>query len=207
MVATTRPASSRPQGPGHGRRPYNLRGMDIGRCPQCSTPYSAADVAGLGILRARPAIEGGPRLEYRCAVCERVIVLVPHGEGRYAPPGEPPPPPVPEERRRPAWTRGPRPPAPEPPAPSPSPTVSAPPPPRRPAPEDRPGRADPVTPLDALEILGVTPTATREEVEKAFRARSLGCHPDKVAHLDAEFQALAHRKFQRLMEAYRLLGG
>jgi DnaJ-class molecular chaperone len=64
-----------------------------------------------------------------------------------------------------------------------------------------------VGPLEALEILGVAPTATREEVEKAFHARSLGCHPDKVAHLDAEFQALAHRKFQRLLEAYRLLVG
>jgi curved DNA-binding protein CbpA len=62
-----------------------------------------------------------------------------------------------------------------------------------------------VDPAEALGLLGVLPTATRAEVEQAFRARSLACHPDKVAHLDADFQALADRKFRRLLEAFRLL--
>ena len=62
------------------------------RCPHCREPYTAADVVGLGILRARPAHLGGPLVEYRCAACRRVLVLVPHGDSRYAPPGAPPPP-------------------------------------------------------------------------------------------------------------------
>ena len=53
--------------------------------------------------------------------------------------------------------------------------------------------------------LGVAPTADQAEIEKAFRERSLTCHPDKVAHLDREFQALAEEKFKRLREAYELL--
>ena len=44
-----------------------------------------------------------------------------------------------------------------------------------------------------------------EEGEQAFRERSLTCHPDKVAHLDPEFQQLAEEKFKRLLQAYDLL--
>ena len=36
----------------------------------------------------------------------------------------------------------------------------------------------------ALELLGVGPSASHEEIRRAFRARSKTCHPDKVAHLD-----------------------
>jgi DnaJ like chaperone protein len=57
----------------------------------------------------------------------------------------------------------------------------------------------------ALELLGVGPTAARREIERAFREKSRRCHPDKVAHLDPEFQALAERKFKRLKSAYDLL--
>jgi DnaJ like chaperone protein len=59
--------------------------------------------------------------------------------------------------------------------------------------------------LEAYELLGVPVTATREDVERAFRGRSLTCHPDKVAHLDEDFRELAERKFKRLVEAYRTL--
>jgi hypothetical protein len=185
--------------------------VQIGLCPACGTPYAAAEVAGTGILRPRPAAAGGPTVEYRCGLCSRVIVLVPHGEGRYAPPGAPPPPPVPPEQRRPAWTDG-----------SKGPVASAPPPrsprpPEKPSPEPPPAEpprarvpqtpTGPVGPTEALRILGVGATASREEIERAFRTRSLTCHPDKVAHLDAEFQALAHVKFQRLLEAFHLLIG
>jgi hypothetical protein len=195
--------------------------VQLGLCPACATPYAAADVVGLGILRPRPAAAGGPTIEYRCGLCSRVIVLVPHGEGRYAPPGAPPPPPVPPEKRRPAWTDGTRRPVEPPQAARPSDT-------RPPGAAARTEHADghtaageraepraapaetsrkPVGPTEALELLGVTATATRTELEQAFRARSLTCHPDKVAHLDAEFQALAHHKFTRLLDAYRLLLG
>lgn len=195
--------------------------MELGVCPRCGTPYTASDVVGLGILRARPASDGGPRLEYRCAGCRRVIVLVPHGDGRYAPPGSAPPPAVPEEARRPTWvgagsarggpregapTAGPPPVAsarerePRPPPGSGSPPSSAP-----PAPE--PSTSGPLSALEACTILGVGPSASRADLERAFRSRSLACHPDKVAHLDPEFVALAESKFKRLLEAYRLLLG
>jgi hypothetical protein len=197
--------------------------MEIGRCPACDQPYTARDVAGLGILRARPARDGGPVVEYRCARCDRRIALVPLGEGRYAPPGAPVPEPVPAEHRVPPWAdraaaaSGPR---------EPRPTTSRPPerpdetaraaagapPPRRERVEPPPGTAPasedgPMTLTQALEVLGVSPAADRDTIERAYRDRSVQCHPDKVAHLDAEFQALAERKFRRLRAAYDLLMG
>lgn len=167
--------------------------MELGRCPTCATPYTAGDVAGLGILRARPALEGGPRMEYRCAACRRVLTLVPHGEGRYAPPGDPPPPPVPAEERRPPWVRTS--------AEAATGTGTA----RARSRATQASAPPPLSPLEAYELLGVGVTTRREELERAFRNRSLTCHPDKVAHLDVEFQALAEHKFKRLIEAFRLL--
>ena len=49
--------------------------------------------------------------------------------------------------------------------------------------------------------------ADRGAIDRAFRERSLTCHPDKVAHLDMEFQELAERKFRRLQQAYLVLTG
>jgi DnaJ like chaperone protein len=57
----------------------------------------------------------------------------------------------------------------------------------------------------ALEVLGLPADATASAVEDAFRERALQCHPDKVAHLDPDFVALAERKFRRLQEARDLL--
>jgi curved DNA-binding protein CbpA len=57
----------------------------------------------------------------------------------------------------------------------------------------------------ALEILGVEATAGQREIARAYRRRSRTCHPDKVAHLDADFQALADRKFRELKAAFDLL--
>jgi len=132
-------------------------------------------------------------MEYRCAACRRVLTLVPHGEGRYAPPGDPPPPPVPAEERRPPWVRT-----------SAEGTAGA------GAARERPPRPPdaappPLSVLEAYALLGVDVTTGRDELERAFRNRSLTCHPDKVAHLDVEFQALAEHKFKRLLEAFRLL--
>ena len=62
-----------------------------------------------------------------------------------------------------------------------------------------------ITLADAIEILGISPTADRDAIEAAYRERSLQCHPDKVAHLDPDFRALAERKFRRLRAAYEML--
>lgn len=187
--------------------------MELGHCPRCATPYTASDVAGFGILRARAARRGGPRMEYRCQQCDRILHLVPHGEGRYAPPGEPPPPAVPASERRPPWLAD----EPEAPAGRAAPADEAPfgvPPQEPPGPQEPPpvDPEDPQptdeAPLDAvaaMEILGIGPGADPSAIRRAFRERSLTCHPDKVAHLDAEFQALAERKFKRLQQAHDLL--
>ncbi len=211
--------------------------METGVCPACARPYTSGEVTGLGILRSRPEARGGPYVEFSCPGCGRQILLIPHGEGRFAPPGAPPPETVPADQRRVPWAgrrearrrpgtpaAGPAPEdsAPEPVVLHPPPAAKPPPspgsgPPASPArtagPEERvsggvsgTGAADPpMTVSEAIGILGVPLTADRKEIEKAFRERSLACHPDKVAHLDAEFQALAERKFRRLRQAFGML--
>ncbi len=41
------------------------------------------------------------------------------------------------------------------------------------------------------DLLGVPPTASQEEVKRAFRQQIARYHPDKVQHLGKEFQAMA----------------
>ena len=55
------------------------------------------------------------------------------------------------------------------------------------------------------EILGVSPSASVEEIRHAYRLQAGRYHPDKVAHLGEEFQQLAHRKFQDIQWAYEEL--
>ena len=62
-------------------------------------------------------------------------------------------------------------------------------------------------PARACAVLGIGLTADREAIEHAYRARALQCHPDKVAHLDEDFRALAERKFKEVQAAYDLLVG
>lgn len=189
--------------------------MELGHCPRCTQPYTTSEVVGFGILRARTASEGGPRVEYTCPGCGTVVRLIPYGEGRYAPPGEPPPAAVPEAARRPPWVeegsasaqRA----APQaPPAPSRAPPPQAAPeapPEASPGPEQAraQGEEAPMGPAEALEILGIRPSAEPSEIDRAFRERSLTCHPDKVAHLDPDFQRLAEHKFRLLRRAYEIL--
>ncbi len=176
--------------------------MEIGSCPRCSRPYTSSEVAGVGILRPRRAAAGGPLVEFLCPGCHKKLRLIPHGEGRYAPPGKPPPRHVPPEERRPPWVTG------EPADANrvhevPEPEL----PPRDPAssPSDETDAAEGderMSIAEALEVLGIGATADEAAIDQAFRERSLTCHPDKVAHLDDEFQALAEQKFKRLRAAY-----
>jgi DnaJ-domain-containing protein 1 len=55
---------------------------------------------------------------------------------------------------------------------------------------------------DPYATLGVTPSATREEVHKAHRDKSASVHPDKVATLAPEFQKFAHDLFVRVQAAH-----
>lgn len=55
------------------------------------------------------------------------------------------------------------------------------------------------------DVLGVTPTATFEEIKAAYREKAKQYHPDKVSHLGTEFQELAERRMKELNEAYEFL--
>jgi len=60
-------------------------------------------------------------------------------------------------------------------------------------------------PQSDYEVLGVPPTATKEEIKQAYREKAKHYHPDKTAHLAVEFQELAHKKMQRINDAYESL--
>jgi DnaJ like chaperone protein len=52
------------------------------------------------------------------------------------------------------------------------------------------------------KILEIDPSASDDEVRKAYRRMAMKYHPDKVTHLGEEFQKSAKEKFQKLQEAY-----
>ena len=60
-------------------------------------------------------------------------------------------------------------------------------------------------PLDPYEILGVSASASKEEIDSAYKARMKEYHPDKVAHLGEDLQKLAHRKALEIQQAYQQL--
>ena len=51
------------------------------------------------------------------------------------------------------------------------------------------------------DVLGVTESATDAEVRLAYKRGMALCHPDRVAHLSADMQALANRQAQILNAA------
>ncbi len=53
-------------------------------------------------------------------------------------------------------------------------------------------------------VLGVSPSATNEEVKRAYRKQVSDYHPDKIASkgLPDEFITFAHEKFREIQEAY-----
>ena len=55
------------------------------------------------------------------------------------------------------------------------------------------------------QLLEVPPTATGDEIKRAFRMQIARYHPDKVQHLGQEFQAMAAERAAELTEAYRIL--
>lgn len=52
------------------------------------------------------------------------------------------------------------------------------------------------------KILEIDPSATDEELKKAYRRMAMKYHPDKVSHLGDDFQKAAKEKFQMVNKAY-----
>lgn len=54
----------------------------------------------------------------------------------------------------------------------------------------------------AYKVLELEPTATDDEVKKAYRRLALKHHPDRVASLGEDVQKAAEEKFKQITEAY-----
>jgi DnaJ like chaperone protein len=54
----------------------------------------------------------------------------------------------------------------------------------------------------SYKILEIDPSASNDEVKKAYRRMAIKYHPDKVSHLGEEFRKTADEKFKKVNEAY-----
>lgn len=58
---------------------------------------------------------------------------------------------------------------------------------------------------DHYAVLGLDPSASKEEIKKAYRALATQYHPDKVSHLGKEIADFAHVKFQEINDSYQAI--
>jgi DnaJ like chaperone protein len=52
-------------------------------------------------------------------------------------------------------------------------------------------------------VLGIEPSASNEDIKKAYRQLATQYHPDKVSHLGDELIAFANSKFQEINDSYQ----
>lgn len=55
---------------------------------------------------------------------------------------------------------------------------------------------------DHYHTLGLSASASRDEIKKVYRQLAMQYHPDKVSHLGPELIAFAEKKFKDIQEAY-----
>lgn len=55
------------------------------------------------------------------------------------------------------------------------------------------------------EILGISPSASKTQIQTAYKDAIKKYHPDKLAHLGEEFCILANKKFIEIQNAYDTL--
>lgn len=55
------------------------------------------------------------------------------------------------------------------------------------------------------EILGISPGASKKEIQQAYKTSIKKYHPDKLSHLGKEFSTLANEKFLEIQNAYDVL--
>jgi hypothetical protein len=76
--------------------------------------------------------------------------------------------------------------------------------------DQRQPRAKPRPPLKTetpYEILGIEPTASKDEISRAYRSMAKKYHPDTVANLAPEFRELAEQRMKAINAAYDQLNG
>lgn len=57
----------------------------------------------------------------------------------------------------------------------------------------------------AFQVLGLTSTASIQEIKRAYRKLAMVHHPDKFMNESPEQIKLAHERFQKILDAYELL--
>lgn len=57
----------------------------------------------------------------------------------------------------------------------------------------------------SYKILGVEPTASDDEIKKAYRKLAKEFHPDKVSYLGEDFKKTAEEKFKKINDAYEAI--
>jgi len=55
------------------------------------------------------------------------------------------------------------------------------------------------------EVLGITPDASKKEIQNAYKQAIKKYHPDKLSHLGKDFSNLANEKFLEIQKAYDTL--
>ncbi|HPB32279.1 MAG TPA: pentapeptide repeat-containing protein [Candidatus Sumerlaeota bacterium] len=58
---------------------------------------------------------------------------------------------------------------------------------------------------DCYKILEISPEASLDEIERAYKQKAKEYHPDRVHHLGEKLRIVAQREFERIQHAYRSL--